>query len=113
MGYTFRCADGSGGNLSIPGGAMVDLREVLRLAVTFAGDESVVQMSKFESNGGRIVTPEECREIARLLGGREGEYILAEYRNYVDGIPDGLTGDVRELAELCARAADHGGMRVG
>ncbi|GAA0958795.1 hypothetical protein [Actinocorallia libanotica] len=112
MGYAFRCADDSGHNLSITGSEMVDVRETLRLAISLAEGESVIQMHKFESNDEWIVTPEECREIARLLGGREGEYIVSEYRNFVDGVSDGLLGNVRDLAELGARAADHGGIRV-
>ncbi|HEX2313528.1 MAG TPA: hypothetical protein VHJ17_07350 [Thermomonospora sp.] len=111
MGYAFTYEDGGAG-FGIPGHEMVDVREVLRLGVTQAGEDCPVQMHKFESNGNWLVTPEECRAIADLLGGRQGEWLVADYETFVDGVSDGLIGNVRDLAEFSAKAAERGGFRV-
>ncbi|WP_119726719.1 hypothetical protein [Thermomonospora amylolytica] len=111
MGYSFSCA-GAGRAFDIPGHEMIDVREVLRLAVHQAGPDCPVQMHKFESNDGWHVTPEECRAIARLLGGPHGELMVSDYLSFVDEVSDGLIGNVRDLAEFSALAADNGGFDV-
>lgn len=111
MGYAFRCADGTGVNLSLTDREMFEVREVLRLAADMAG--AGLPMNKFESNDDWLVTPEECREIVRLIGGDEGEHRVADYQTYTDAPPGGpLLDSVRDLAALAAQAADHGGLRV-
>ncbi|WP_460306411.1 hypothetical protein [Actinocorallia aurea] len=91
---------------------MTDVREVLRLAVSHAGPECVVEMHKFSSNDRWHVTPRECRVIAELLDGVKADHLVSEYLSYVDGAPDGLLGEVRALAEFSAGAADRGGFHV-
>jgi len=112
MGYFFSYADGRGPDFDIPDGAMVDVREALRIAVTEAGPASPVQMHEFESNDRRHVPPEEAQAIADLLGGRKAELLDSDYRCYVDGVSDTLLGDLRALGDFSARAATRGGFYV-
>ncbi|WP_147312271.1 hypothetical protein [Thermomonospora umbrina] len=111
MGYSFN-SEGNGSGFDIPGHEMVDVREVLRLGVMRAGERCPVEMHKFESNGGWHVGPEECRELARILDGREGEMLVADYRSFVDDVADNLIENVHRLAAFSAEAADRGGFRV-
>ena len=112
MGYFFSYADGKGPDFDIPGSAMIDVREALRIAVTEAGPACPVQMHKFESNDRWHVSPEEAQAIADLLGGRKAELLDSDYRCYVDGVSDGLVGELRALGEFSGRAATRGGFYV-
>ncbi|ROO89986.1 hypothetical protein EDD29_7698 [Actinocorallia herbida] len=112
MGFYFSYADGAGPGFDVPGHVMADVREVLRIAVAHAGADCPVQVHKFESNDGWHVGPEECRAIADLLDGAEAEKAVSTYGTFVDGIPDGLVGEVRALGEFSAQAVERGGFHV-
>ncbi len=111
MGYHFSPVNGGSG-FDIPDHEMIDVREVLRIGVGEAGADCPVEMHKFASNDGLLVTPEECREIARLLGGQAGEWLVSDYRTFVDEVSGDLAGNIRALADFSADAAERGGFRV-
>ncbi|MEO3785907.1 hypothetical protein ABGB12_21475 [Actinocorallia sp. B10E7] len=112
MGYYFSHADGNGPDFDIPGSAMIDVREALRIAISEAGPGSPIQMHKFESNDRSYVPPEEAQAIADLLSGRKAERLDSNYRCYVDDVSDTLLGDLRALGDFSAQAATRSGFYV-